>query len=43
MKVLIADDNADHVLQRAEDILPITRSFSPDVCLLDIGMRRRPS
>ena len=56
MKVLIADDNVDHVLtlsalleadgfdvksaHRAEDILPLTRSFLPDVCLLDIGMPR---
>ena len=56
MKVLIADDNVDHVMtlsalleadgfdvrtaHRAEDILPLTRSFSPDVCLLDIGMPR---
>jgi len=56
MKVLIADDNKDHVLTlstllegegfdvksvtEAEDILPLTESFRPDVCLLDIGMPR---
>jgi DNA-binding response OmpR family regulator len=54
MKVLIADDNVDHVMtlaalleadgfdvrsaHRAEDIVPLTRSFAPDVCLLDIGL-----
>lgn len=56
MKVLIADDNKDHVLTlatllegegfevktavEAEHILPLTESFRPDVCLLDIGMPR---
>lgn len=56
MKILIADDNADHVLtlstllegegfdvrtaSQAEEILPLTESFRPDVCLLDIGMPR---
>jgi len=56
MKVLIADDNQDHVLTlstllegegfdvraalQAEEILPLTESFRPDVCLLDIGMPR---
>jgi CheY-like chemotaxis protein len=56
MKVLIADDNRDHVLTlstllegegfdvrtalHAEEIVPLTESFRPDVCLLDIGMPR---
>jgi CheY-like chemotaxis protein len=56
MKILIADDNTDHVLtlstllegegfdvrtaSQAEQILPLTESFRPDVCLLDIGMPR---
>lgn len=56
MKVLIADDNKDHVLTlstllegegfevkcatEAEQILPLTDTFRPDVCLLDIGMPR---
>ena len=56
MKILIADDNRDHVLTlstllegegfdvrtalHAEEILPLTETFRPHVCLLDIGMPR---
>ena len=56
MKVLIADDNVDHVLTlstllesegfdvrtalNAEEILPLTEEFGPQICLLDIGMPR---